>query len=42
MPLEIVIDTKRPKGALSLSNLKRMESLESAITEVPELSSPFL
>ncbi|MCM4159445.1 RND family transporter [Antarcticibacterium flavum] len=40
MPLEILIDTKRPRGALSLSNLKRMEELETAITDVPELSSP--
>ena len=40
MPLEIVIDTKRPRGALALSNLKRMEELETAITDVPELSSP--
>ncbi len=40
MPLEIVIDTKRPRGALSLSNLKRMESLETEISDIPELSSP--
>lgn len=40
MPLEIVVDTKRPRGALSLSNLKRMESLETVISDVPELSSP--
>jgi hypothetical protein len=40
LPLEIVIDTKHPKGALKLSNLKRMEALETAISEVPELSSP--
>jgi len=40
LPLEIVIDTKQPKGALKLSNLKRMEELETAISEVPELSSP--
>jgi len=40
LPLEIVIDTKQPKGALKLSNLKRMETLETAISEVPELSSP--
>ncbi|HZJ35940.1 MAG TPA: efflux RND transporter permease subunit [Gillisia sp.] len=39
LPLEIVIDTKHPKGALKLSNLKRMEALETAISEVPELSS---
>lgn len=40
LPLEIVIDTKQPKGALKLANLKRMEALETAISEVPELSSP--
>ena len=40
MPLEIVVDTKRPRGALSLSNLKRLESLETAVSDVPELSSP--
>ncbi|MEP6262147.1 MAG: efflux RND transporter permease subunit [Gillisia sp.] len=40
MPLEIVIDTKRPRGALALANLKRMEDLEIAINEVPELSKP--
>lgn len=38
MPLEIVIDTKRPRGAMALSNLKRMEDLETAIAEVPQLS----
>lgn len=40
MPLEILIDTKKPKGALKLSTLKKMESLEESIDEVPELSSP--
>ncbi len=40
MPLEILVDTERKQGALSLSNLKRMERLEEAITEVPELSQP--
>ena len=40
LPLEIVIDTKQPKGALKLSTLKRMQTLETAISEVPELSSP--
>ncbi len=40
MPLEIVIDTKRPRGALALANLKRMETLETAISDVPELSQP--
>lgn len=40
MPLEIMIDTKKPKGALKLSTLKKMERLENTIEEVPELSSP--
>jgi hypothetical protein len=40
LPLEIVIDTKHPKGVLKLSTLKRMEALETAISEVPQLSSP--
>lgn len=40
MPLEILIDTKQEKGALKLSTLKRMESLEEIISEVPELSDP--
>ncbi len=40
MPLEILIDTKKPKGALKLSTLKKMEQLETTIDEVPELSSP--
>lgn len=40
MPLEIMIDTKRPKGVLKLSTLKRMNDLENKIEEIPELSKP--
>ena len=40
MPLEIMIDTKRKKGVIKLSTLKRMEELEKAIDEIPELSKP--
>lgn len=40
MPLEILIDTKRPKGVLKLSTLKRMDQLETKISEIPELSKP--
>ncbi|MBP6587817.1 MAG: MMPL family transporter, partial [Flavobacterium sp.] len=40
MPLEIMIDTKRKKGVMKLSTLKRMEELEQAIDEIPELSKP--
>ncbi|MGL5112040.1 MAG: efflux RND transporter permease subunit [Flavobacterium sp.] len=41
MPLEIMIDTKRKKGVMKLSTLKRMEELEQTIEEIPELSKPF-
>ncbi len=40
MPLEIMVDTKRPKGALKLSTLKRMDQLENFIQDIPELSKP--
>jgi len=40
MPLEILVDTKRPKGVLKLSTLKRMEELENFIQGIPELSKP--
>jgi predicted RND superfamily exporter protein len=38
MPLEIVIDTKKKKGVMNLSTLKRMNKLEEEIDEIPELS----
>lgn len=40
MPLEILIDTKRKKGVMNLSTLKRMNKLEEEIDEIPELSKP--
>ncbi|WP_298550109.1 efflux RND transporter permease subunit [uncultured Algibacter sp.] len=40
MPLEIMIDTKRKKGVMKLSTLKRMDTLEDLIIETPELSKP--
>jgi hypothetical protein len=40
MPLEIMIDTKRKKGVMKLSTIKRMEELEETIDEIPELSKP--
>ncbi|KJD31794.1 transporter [Tamlana nanhaiensis] len=40
MPLEFVIDTKRKKGVMKLSTLKRMNELEDLIIEIPELSKP--
>ncbi|MBE9489917.1 MAG: MMPL family transporter [Bacteroidetes bacterium] len=40
MPLEILIDTKRKKGVMKLSTLKRMNELEELIIDIPELSKP--
>ncbi len=40
MPLEIMVDTKRKKGVMKLSTLKRMNELEELIDEIPELSKP--
>jgi len=40
MPLEIFIDTKRKKGVMKLTTLKRMSKLENLIVEIPELSKP--
>ena len=40
MPLEILVDTKRKKGVMKLSTLKRMDALEDLIIEIPELSKP--
>jgi len=40
MPVEIVVDTKTPKGVLKLATLKRMNQLGEVIEEIPELSTP--
>lgn len=40
MPLEIMIDTKKPKGALKSTTLKRINELQETIEEIPELSKP--
>ena len=40
MPLEIMVDTKRKKGVMKLSTLRRMNELEGLIIEIPELSRP--
>jgi predicted RND superfamily exporter protein len=38
MPLEIIIDTKKEKGVMNLSTLKRMNNLDETIDEIPQLS----
>ncbi|WP_047548313.1 efflux RND transporter permease subunit [Psychroserpens sp. Hel_I_66] len=40
MPMEIMVDTKRKKGVMKLSTLKKMEELENLIDDIPELSRP--
>ncbi|MBL4605068.1 MAG: MMPL family transporter [Flavobacteriaceae bacterium] len=40
MPLEILIDTKKEKGVMKLSTLKRMEKINETIETFPELSKP--
>ena len=40
MPLEIMIDTKRKKGVMKLSTMKKMEELQATISQIPELSKP--
>ena len=40
MPVEIVVDTKRPKGVMKANNLKKIDRLSDAIEEIPELSKP--
>ena len=39
MPLEIIIDTKKPKGAMNLSNFRRIDRLEKRLANYDELSS---
>lgn len=40
MPLEIMINTKRKKGVMKLSTIKKMDELQSTIQSIPELSKP--
>jgi hypothetical protein len=40
MPLEITIDTKRKKGVMKLSTLRKMEEFQKTIEEIPELAKP--
>lgn len=40
LPVEILVDTKRKKGVMKLSTLKRMDKIENFIVETPELSKP--
>jgi len=38
MPLEIMIDTKKPKGVMKMSTLKKIDKLQDKLRTYPELS----
>jgi len=38
MPLEIMVDTKKPGGAMQLATFQKMDQLEKRLAEYPELS----
>jgi predicted RND superfamily exporter protein len=40
MPLEIMINTKRKKGVMKSSTLRKMDELQKTIDSIPELSKP--
>lgn len=40
MPLEIMVDTKKKKGVMNLSTLKRIDELQDHIKEIPEFAKP--
>ncbi len=40
MPLEIMVDTKKQKGVMSLATLKRIDELQDHIKEIPEFAKP--
>ena len=40
MPLEITIDTKRKKGVMKPTTLRKIDELEKTIDKIPELSKP--
>ena len=40
LPLEIMIDTKKKKGVMKLSTLKKIAKIQEQIEEIPELSQP--
>ncbi|WP_297085613.1 efflux RND transporter permease subunit [uncultured Draconibacterium sp.] len=39
MPLEIMVDTKKPQGVMQLTTFRKIEQLENRLAEYPELSA---
>ena len=40
MPVEILVDTKRERGVMRLSTLRRIDELQEVIHEIPEFAKP--
>jgi predicted RND superfamily exporter protein len=40
MPIEIIIDTKKPNGVMQLSTFNKIDQLEKSLEGIPELSQP--
>jgi hypothetical protein len=40
MPLEIVVNTNKPRGVLKISTIKKLEELQEVLATYPELSKP--
>lgn len=40
MPLEIMVDTKKPQGVMQLTTFRKIEQLEESLKVYPELSRP--
>ncbi len=40
MPLEIMVDTKKPNGVLQVENMKKLDHLQSELAAMPEFSNP--
>ncbi len=40
MPLEIMVDTRKPGGVMQLTNFNKIDQLETRLSEYPELSPP--
>jgi len=41
LPVEILIDTKEPQGALKLETIKKLDSLQNTLSKYPELSKAY-
>ena len=41
MPFEIMVDTKKKKGATRLKNLKKVEELEDVVSALPDISNMY-